>query len=179
MTDTNEQPESAVATLPRVHPDNEAAWAAIEASDLGDHMKRALFRVAAGESFREAAKAEQYGTHSDVFRYAQRYGLISITKKTLVDRFRRVSDLSFEELEHRLIDDASSFSAHQLGVVGGIAADKVAKAERRGHEPSGAGNTLSKLEQIAASIAEQGLQLDLSLRPSDSAQRVIDVTPAE
>ena len=179
MSDANEQPNSEVATLPQVHPDNEEAWAAIEASTLGDRMKRALRRVAAGESFREAAKAEQYSTHSDVYRAARKFGLISVTKANLVDRFRRVSDLSFQELEQRLVDDPSSFSTQQLGVVGGIAADKVAKAERWGTEPTGGGDAIARLEQIGAALAGQGLRLDVTLRPSEPAQPVIDETPTE
>ena len=142
-------------------------------------MKRALRRVAVGESFREAAKAEQYGTHSDIYRAARKFGLISITKEKLVGRFRRVSDLSFEELEQRLIDDPGSFSHQQLGVVGGIAADKVAKAERWGQEPTGGGDAIAKLEQIGAALAGQGLRLDVSLRPSEPAQPEIDEAPPE
>src|SRR5262245_48031781 len=43
---------------------NAEAWERIQASDLGDRMKRALTRVAAGASFREAAHAECYADHA-------------------------------------------------------------------------------------------------------------------
>ena len=50
------QPRSALV-LPDVATENAEAWRQVEASGLGDRMKRALQRVAAGEPFRAAAQA--------------------------------------------------------------------------------------------------------------------------
>jgi hypothetical protein len=42
------------ANLPAVAPENTKSWEAIQASTLGDRMKRALQRVAGGGSLRDA-----------------------------------------------------------------------------------------------------------------------------
>jgi hypothetical protein len=87
--------------------------------------------------------------------------------------------MGVDELERRLVDDAEGLSMKELGVTTGIMLDKIAKKERWGVEPSGGGDAIAKLEQIGAALASQKLQLDISLRPSDAAKRVIDVAPSD
>jgi hypothetical protein len=146
-----------VTDPPAVHPSNAAAWSQVEASPLGDRMRRALRRVAAGESFREAATAEGYGTHSDVYRYARQYGLLSVKSELLVDRCREVAGMGLAELARRLSEDPESFSVKELGVSTGIMLDKIAKAERWGVEERGSSSGVE---------ASWTCRCSLSIRPS-------------
>ena len=47
------------------------AWTRLEASGLVPPMKRALARVASGESYRRAAAAEGYEDHAEVWRWCR------------------------------------------------------------------------------------------------------------
>ncbi len=53
-------PESIGEPLPEIPEENAKGWELIQASQLGDRMKRALRRVATGESYRQASQAEGY-----------------------------------------------------------------------------------------------------------------------
>jgi hypothetical protein len=166
---------SALAPPEEVHPDNAPAWDRIEASSLGDRMKRALRRVAAGESFREASRAEGYASHSEIVRAARRYGLQSVSTEQLVDRVRRVADMSLEELERRLEADPASFTTKELGITSGIMVDKLAKRERWGDDV-GASRGSPLLQQIAEKLLRDGGKLELRVsRGERDAEAVIDV----
>ncbi len=162
---------------PEAAEQNAQALTRIEASNVGDRMKRALRRVASGESFREAAQAEGYQTHSDVYRYARQYGLLNVKDELLIDGCRRVTGMGLAELERRLVEDPESFSVKELGVTTGILLDKIAKKERWGLEPKEGASALDVLERLADRVVRGELELELRVSRPDAAERAIDVTP--
>ena len=147
-------------------PENTEPWARIEASALGARMKRALRRIACGETYREAAQAEGYATHSDVYRMAQRYRLVNATSERIVNRCRNVADLSLEELERRLTEDPGAFSAKELGITAGIATDKVAKKERWGLIGDISSRGESPLEMLSKAAMEGKISLSMEVKPA-------------
>jgi len=149
-----------------VLPRNEAGWALAEASALGARMKAALFRVACGESYREAAQAEGYATHPDVYRMAQRYGIVSATSERVAGRCLNVADLSLDELERRLTEAPEQFAPKELGVIAGIATDKIAKKERWGLVSDRPEGGMSALEQLADAASKGLISIDIQVRPS-------------
>ncbi len=177
MNETDETLPSVPDIPPEAAEQNAKAVTRIEASNVGDHMKRALRRVASGESFREAAQAEGYKTHSDVYRYARQCGLLSVKDELLIDGCRRVTGMSLAELERRLVEDPEGFSVKELGVTTGILLDKIAKKERWGLEPKDGAGALDVLERLAERVARGELSLELKVSRDNPAERTIDVAP--
>ncbi len=165
--------------LPEAAEQNTKALTHIEASNVGDRTKRALHRVASGESFREAAQAEGYKTHSDVYRYARQYGLLNVKDEVLIDGCRRVTGMGLAELERRLVEDPEGFSVKELGVTTGILLDKIAKKERWGLEPKEGAGALDVLERLADRVAKGELELELRVSRPNASEEAVDVTPAE
>jgi hypothetical protein len=179
------------ADLPAVAPENQKSWELIEASRLCDRMKRALRRVAAGWPSREAAEAEGYATHQDLWRYARRYDLVDIRTKRIMDGNRRIAHLANELVEHRLVETPDAISTRDLSIASGIAQDKLAKHERWGQEEveNDLGATIGA---FAAKLAHAGGRLQARLTSPEGAtaeleisgpeqgheSEVIDVTPA-
>ncbi len=143
---------------------NQEGWARAEASDLEERMKTAVYLVACGSSYREAAKAVGYEDHASVYRATRRYGISSATSERIIERCRRVADLSLEELERRLTEDPSQFSAKELGVVGGIATDKLAKKERWGLSHDELAPGVSPLMKLCKLAAEGKLDLSIKVK---------------
>ncbi len=179
MGETEKALPAATDCPPAVAEQNAKVVTQIEASNVGDHMKRALRRVASGESFREAAQAEGYKTHSDVYRYARQCGLLNVRDEVLIVRCRRVTGLGLAELERRLAEDPEGFSVKELGVTNGILLDKIAKKERWGLEPKEGAGALDVLERLAERVARGELSLELKVSRDNPAERTIDVTPSE
>ncbi len=168
--------------VPEILPRNERAWERVKASSLGERMKRALRRVATGESYREAAQAEGYGTHSEIYRNAKRYGLSSATSERIVERCRNVADLSLQELERRLAADPEAFSTKELDITAGIMTDKIAKRERWGTVEDHGSSEDSPLLQLARAVAEGKLGARLEVhprpeRPEDLVEAIYTVEP--
>jgi len=84
-------PEREPVDLPAVIEGAKGAWKEIEASNLGDRMKRALQRVAGGQGVRESAEAEHYSDSRDLYRYCKRFGLIDARTKAIIDTHRHVA----------------------------------------------------------------------------------------
>ncbi len=162
--------------LPEVAESNAKALARLEASNVGDRMRRALRHIASGMSYREASATEGYASWSDVWRYANRFGLIDLTTGRLIGGCRRVARLSNDELEERLVNDPGEVSTRDLIVANGVALDKLAKKERWGSELEGA-TSLDILERLAERVAKGELELELKVSRPDEADRAIDVTP--
>jgi len=161
----------------------QAAWKAVERSNLGDRMKRALQRVAGGQGIRESAEAEGYNSHQDLHRYAKRFGLIDVRTAAIIGTHRNVAKLSGEELERRLIEDPDKIPTPALAVIGGISTDKVIASEKV--EAYDGSSYLSALEKMAARVAESGVSLELTVTvgPATPAatgpHQTIDITPRE
>jgi len=174
-------PEPEPVDLPAVIKGAGAALKAIERSNLGDRMKRALRRVAGGQAVRESAKAEGYSDSRDLYRYCKRFDLIDVRTKAIIDTHRHIAKLAGSELEERLLRDSSKISASQLAVMAGISTDKVLASEKTNVD-DGAGY-LSALEKMAEGFAASGKTLELRVsvgatRPAATGpHEVIDVTP--
>ena len=177
MSETGKALQAAPDILPELAEQNAQALARFEASNVGDRMKRALRRVASGESFREAAQAEGYKTHSDVYRYARQYGLLNVRDEVLIVRCRRVTGMGLAELERRLAEDPEGFSVKELGVTTGILLDKIAKKERWGLEPKEGAGALDVLERLAERVARGEVELKLEVTRRDASEEAVDVTP--
>ncbi len=168
---------SAMTTL-ALPEDLREAWEAVIAGSHCERMTRALYRVALGESYREAAKAEEYADHKDVWNLAKRYGLVQAKKEQILNGTRRVALLSNEELERRLVEQTDDISTRDLIVAGGVAQDKLAAAERKsGEEPSTGG-----LAELVTRLKEAGVSLEITVKTPDPvlearAREEIDVTP--
>ena len=174
MVERDDDDGSALAVDPR----NQDALEEIERSGLGCRMKKALRRIACGESVRAASELEGYASHADVYRTAKRYGLIDVRTNKLIDRHRRISSLAGEELENRLAEAPDKISVQQLGILQGISTDKVLASEKAS-VPDG-GQYLSALDRLAEKVLEAGagFELQLSVKPpSPGSAEVIDVTP--
>ncbi len=171
----------ALEELPEIPEENLEAWERIEATKIQARMKRALRRLAAGASLREAARSEDYRSTADLIRYAHKHGLISMTTHQLINQFRRTSYIAMDLVEDRITNDPDSVSVKDAAIVAGIAADKVAKKEHWGQqEPE------EKLGDCLIEIAKMVLQrpgklsLDYTPEPaqaSDPVESARDVTP--
>ncbi len=141
-------------------------------------MKRALARVASGESYRQAAAAEGYEDHAEVWRLAKRYGLLGAKKAQILAGSRRVALLANEELERRLVEKTDEISDRDLTVMGGVAQDKLAAAERK----SGAESSTGSLDALVAKMLDAGMSLKIEVKTPDPLRGArereeIDVTP--
>ena len=87
-----------------------------------------------GTPYRDAAREAGLASHQDLHRAAKKPGLLEIHSSQLVGGFRRLVDLTNEELERRLVEHPDEISTKDLAVVGGIATDKVAKFEGWGRD---------------------------------------------
>jgi hypothetical protein len=131
-------------------------------------MKGALVLVAEGTPYREAAHAQGYADHRDVYRWAKRAGLLEVHSKQLVAGFRRVAELSSAEIERRLIEEPESISTKDLAVIAGIAADKIAKAERWGSDvDKDDGQSQRWLNAMSRLLEDGGTTLTISIEPRD------------
>ncbi len=176
-------PESLPEPLPEIPEENAKGWELIQDSQLGDRMKRALRRVATGESYRQASQAEGYKDHKRVWVHAHKYGLIDLRTERLISQVRRTTHLSLALVEHRLTEDPDAVTTKDAVIVAGIGLDKLAKRERWGQEPEGE-NLGDKLLEIAAQIVKAPGALDLHVsisgaEPQDPVAAAIDVTPGK
>ncbi len=154
------------------------AWEAVIAGSHCERTTRALYRVALGESYREAAKAEGYTDHADIWRLAKRYGLVQAKKERILNGTRRVALLSNDELERRLVEQTDDISTRDLIVAGGVAQDKLAAAEKKSGEESSTGS----LDALVAKMIAAGMSLKITVKTPDpvleaQAREEIDVTP--
>jgi len=166
----------------------EAALAEVAASALGPRMQRILQRVAAGSGVRPACDAEGSSSYSDAYAAARRFKIIDLKTSKLIDGQRGVAGLATELLTARLLDSPEKFSGPQLGIVAGIAVDKVLAHDKLGQDDRG--GYISALEKMAERFAESGAGLELKVTVSPAAVAaghvnadgfadVIDVTPTE
>ena len=176
-------PERETVDLPALTAGTEAAWKEVEASNLGDRMKRALRRVAGGEGVRESAEAEGYSDSRDLYRYAKRFNLIDARLAAIVSTHRNVAKLGVEEIERRLIEDPDQVKTPALAILTGISTDKAMAYEKL--QTDDGASYLSALEKAAARFVEGGqvLELKVSIGPAQSGttgpHETIDVTPRE
>jgi hypothetical protein len=165
MTDALDETTSTegAADLPAVAPENQKSWEAIQASGLGDRMKRALQRVAGGWSTRDAAEAEGYATHQDVWRYCRRFDLVDIRTGRIMAGNGRIAYLANELVEQRMVEKPDDISTRDLSIASGIAQDKLAKYERWGQdqESEDFGEAVGR---IAERIVKAGGRLSARLR---------------
>lgn len=159
-----------------IDPANLAAMRAINESGLGDRMKRALARVAAGEPVQAAATAEDYASANALWRYAKRFSLVDLKTKGLIGVHREISRVAGELIVERLTTDPSSVSTPQLGVLQGISTDKCLASEKASI-PDGA-SYLSALDKLGAIVMASGQGLELSLTVQPTGLGAIDVTPS-
>lgn len=136
-------------------------------------MRAALRLVADGWTYREAAKAAGYASPKDLHGWAKRAGLLDAHTAHLVAGLRRVASLSTQEIERRLEEAPEEISTKDLGVIAGIATDKIARAEGWGGDD--AATTKRRSEQIADvldRLAERG-----GVRVSLEVERVLEESP--
>jgi hypothetical protein len=179
----SDETESRVENLPAVAKEAEEAWAKIEQSNLGDRMKRALRRIAGGGSIRGAAEAEGYTSHSDVYRYAKRFGIADERTRAIINAHRSVAKLAGEEMVKRLTENPDEIKTPALAIIGGISTDKVLAHEKS--QTDDGSSYISALEKVAAEILASGksLELKVSVGPTlptvnaSGSHEVIDVTP--
>ena len=171
MTEDSSE-ETALAILPEA----ETGWEKAIASDLQPRMLRALKRVAQGSPIREAAEAEGYKSHSDLYRHSKRFGLIDARTKALIAGHRHNALIAGNELERRLITDPDSISTTAMGVIGGIATDKVLAFEKLSTDDGG--TYLSALEKVAARVAASGAEMELTvtIKPSETEAEDVVLT---
>jgi hypothetical protein len=156
----------------------QAALRRIAESNYGERMQRALKLVVEGVPFREAAAAENYADHSDLYRASRRLDLAGLHLVEARSQYQRIQNLANQALEKRLLEDPDSIGARDLAVVSGIASDK---AERLGAALSPAHNPLSQLFELL----HQGGKLEIVgpeggatvERAEESEPPTIDVTP--
>lgn len=106
--------------------------ARIEALPTNGRMRAALRLVASGWSYREAARAAGYASPKDLHGWAKRAGLLDAHTERLVAGLRRLASLSSQEIERRLEEAPEEISTKDLGVIAGIATDKIARFESWG-----------------------------------------------
>jgi hypothetical protein len=120
--------------------------------------------------YREAALAAGLRSHQDVYRAAKRLGLLEVHTTRLVEGYKRIADLSNQELERRLAESPEEISTKDLAVVSGIALDKVANYEgwrHRNHDPAGlASAAIDRLSQL-----EGKLKLSVVVEREPAAER--------
>ncbi len=153
-----------------------AAWEAVIAGSHCERTTRALYHVALGESYREAARAEGYSDHAEIWRLATRYGLVQAKKERILNGTRRVALLSNDELERRLVVETDDISTRDLIVAGGVAQDKIAAAEKKTGEESSTGS----LDALVKKLLAEGASLAITVKTPDpllEAREEKDVTP--
>ena len=171
-----------VDALPDLPAELEDKWKLVEQKVQSDRLKRALRRVVAGESYREAAFAEGYADHKPVFRAARAFGLAEWASKTdrLIRDFRQISHEANSELLRRLHEDPEKIPTRELTVMSGVSADKIRDYERwsKAGDRDG-GGLASALARIAKQVADGEIDLKLELAPGCPARNAIDVTPGK
>ena len=171
---------SALDEVPPILSEHEAAWASIEDSPrLGNRMKASLRLVAAGLTYREAARAVMYADHRHVFRAAKRLGLASVRSEQLVQAGKRIAALCAHEIEDRLVESPEDVSMRDLAVTRGIEMDKVAKRENWGKESDEGSSFASAMERVAQAASRGEIEVELKVSPRPERPREIDVTPPE
>jgi len=132
---------------------------------FGDRMREALKLVLDGDSYREAAEAVGLQSHQDLWRAARRLG-IGTSSCRVLDGHRRIARLANDELERRLVHDVDGISTKDLAVIGGIASDKLAKAEAWGRDANSSGNQTGLDRILEALAATGGGRVELSVEPA-------------
>jgi hypothetical protein len=151
------------------------AWERCKAADLSPRVLRTLFRVGCGETFREAAANEGYVNHAHIWRVARQHGLYRPQRERILDGCRRVAHLANDEIERRLVEDTDNVSTRDAIVAGGVAIDKLSRAEhwdRTGPEQDYAG----AMREMAEAMKGQTVKLELTVEPRPEP---VDVTPGE
>ncbi len=143
-------------------------------------MKRALVLVAEGVPFREAAEAEGYASHADLYRAARRLDIAGLHLVEARTQYQRIQNLANQALEKRLLEDPDSIGARDLAIVSGIASDK---AERLGAAISPAHNPLSQLMEMlyqGGRVTLEGPQGSATVeRAEESEPPTIDLVPSQ
>ena len=171
--------ETALATI-AVPEELREAWDRVASAGHPEALVRALYRVALGEPYREAATAEGYEDHKQVWRAARRHGLANSRKERLLNGQRRVATLATDLLEERLLEKPDEVSSRDLTVASGVAIDKVSAAEGwgKGEEAPSQGPDVG-LAALAEAIVAKGGKLELHVTvstPDDGDPRdVIDL----
>ena len=168
---------SALDEVPPILPQHEAAWARVEDSRrIGDRMKASLRLIAAGVSYREAARSVLYSDHKSVFRASKRFGLANVRTQELVESSRRIAGLAGDELESRLVENPEDASMRDLAVTRGIEMDKIAKRENWGKESDEGSSFASAMERVAQAASRGEIEVELKVSPRPERPREIDVT---
>ncbi len=160
------------------------AWERAVSFGHNEQLTRALYRVALGESYRDAAEAEGYEDHKQVWRAAKRHGLVQAKKEKILDGTRRIALLANGELERRLVEKADDVATRDLIVASGVAQDKLAAAENwsKSADKSAYG---TGLERVIQQAIDAGATFKLEVTGPESGERhpdlpereEIDVTP--
>jgi hypothetical protein len=138
----------------------------IAALPTNERMKSALRLVASGTDYRRAAEAVGYRSPKDLHGWAKRAGLLDVHSRELVAGYRRIANLSNQEIERRLEEAPQDISTKDLAVVGGIAADKVARAERWGSGVGDEGDSAQRWAELLNRVAAQGgARITVELEP--------------
>jgi hypothetical protein len=157
----------------------QAALHRIAESNYGERMQRALKLVVQGVPFREAAAAENYADHSDLYRASRRLDLAGLHLVEARSQYQRIQNLANQALEKRLLEDPDSIGARDLAIVSGIASDK---AERLGAAMSPAHNPLSQLFEMlhkGGKLEIVGPQDSTTVEGAEESEPpTIDITPA-
>jgi hypothetical protein len=149
----------------------------IDATGCGEKIKSALHLVLDGTPYRDAAREVGLASHQDLHRAAKRLGLLEVHTTRLVEGYKRIADLSNQELERRLAESPEEISTKDLAVVSGIAADKVSAYEgwrHRNHDPAAA--AAAAVDRLAA--LEGKLKLEITVERTPPAERETRRLPA-
>jgi hypothetical protein len=133
-------------------------------------MRAALRLVADGWTYREAAKAAGYASPKDLHGWAKRAGLLDAHTERLVAGLRRVASLSTEEIERRLEEAPEEISTKDLGVIAGIATDKIARFEgwSGGADPEASRRRGEQISDVLEMLAQAGaVRVSLEVGPTD------------
>jgi len=144
----------------------------IDSRGFGEAMRKGLHLIRDGVPFRDAAREVGLASHQDLHRAAKRLGLLEVHTTRLVEGYKRIADLSNQELERRLAESPDEISTKDLAVVSGIAADKISQYENwrtRSHDPRASAGAF--MDRLAA------LEATLTIKVEQSAPPTIDVTP--
>ena len=161
------------------------AWNRATSAGHPDALLRALYRVALGETYRDASASEGYSDHASVWRAAKRHGLVQANKEKILNGTRRIALLANTELERRLVEETGDVTTRDIVVAGGVAQDKLANAENwsKSDDDTTYG---SSLEQVVQRAIEGGGSFKLEVSgpaqpgerdPGVPAREEIDVTP--
>jgi hypothetical protein len=163
-----------IEPLPDILPAEKARWEKIQDSRMTPRMKRALRRVMGGMRWSHAAKLENV-SRSGLHAHGRKHGIS--TGDRIIAGLSHLSDLCVEELTERVSNKPEKMSAKELGVVMGIATDKLAKKERWGTGgDDNDGDDQSPLMKLCQAAAEGRLDLSIKVRARDMES---NVTPAD